>query len=58
MYDRNFTIIRILIETVEEILKYTSDLETDNDFENDSETFDASVMNFIVFRRKHIKTVC
>ncbi len=48
MYDKDYTIIRLMHETVEKIFKYTSDLKTAEDFENDTESFDAVIMNFIV----------
>jgi hypothetical protein len=35
-------------ETIEKIFKYTSDLKTAEDFEKDTESFDAVIMNFIV----------
>jgi uncharacterized protein with HEPN domain len=37
-----------MLETIDKILKYTSDLKNANDFENDTESFDATIMNFIV----------
>ena len=48
MYDKDYTIVRLMLETVEKIFKYTSDLKTTDDFENDTESFDAVMMNFIV----------
>ena len=48
MYDKDYTIVRMLIETIEKIFRYTEDLTTADDFENDTESFDASIMNFIV----------
>ncbi len=48
MYDKDYTILRLMHETVGKIFNYTSDLKTAVDFENDAESFDAVVMNFIV----------
>jgi uncharacterized protein with HEPN domain len=48
MYDKDYTIVRLMQETIEKIFKYTSDLRTAEEFENDSESFDAVIMNFIV----------
>ena len=48
MYDKDYPILRLMLETVDKISLYTSDLQTANDFENDIESFDAVIMNFIV----------
>ncbi|MEA2042242.1 MAG: hypothetical protein U9N85_06780 [Bacteroidota bacterium] len=48
MHNKDYTIVRLMLETVEKIFKYTSDLKTADDFENDTESFDAVMMNFIV----------
>ena len=48
MFDKNYTIVRMLLETIEKIFRYTNDLGSAEEFENDVESFDASVMNLIV----------
>ena len=53
-----------MIENIEKIFQYTNDLNNDIEFENDNESFDATLMNFIAlgesiskitddFRNKH-----
>ncbi len=48
MYDKDYTMVRLMLETIDKIFKYTSDLNTADEFENDTESFDAVIMNFIV----------
>jgi len=48
MYDKDYTIVRLMLETIDKIFKYTSDLKNADEFENDTESFDAVIMNFIV----------
>ncbi len=48
MYNKEYTIVRLLIETVDKIFKYTSDLKNADEFEYDCESFDATAMNFII----------
>jgi len=66
MYDKDYTIVRLMLEAVDKIFRYTSDLKTADEFENDTESFDAVIMNFIVlgesmskltdtFKDKHTK---
>ena len=53
-----------MLETIDKIMTYTADLSNCEDFERDVESFDATIMNFIVlgeivgklsenFREKH-----
>lgn len=48
MYDKDTGILLLMLETIGKILKYTGDLTNAEDFENDTESFDATIMNFIV----------
>jgi len=48
MFEKDFAIIHLMLETLEKIFAYTSDMKNDIDFENDKESFDATLMNFIV----------
>jgi uncharacterized protein with HEPN domain len=48
MYDKDHTIVRLMLEAIDKIFRYTSDLKSANEFENDTESFDAVIMNFIV----------
>jgi uncharacterized protein with HEPN domain len=41
-------IIRMMVETIGKIFQFTSDLQNAEEFENDVESFDATIMNFIV----------
>lgn len=65
MYSKDQTIILLMLETIEKIFQYTSDLKSAEEFEKDNESLDASLMNFIVlgesisklsddFRKKHL----
>ena len=45
---RDEAIILLMHEAIDKIFLYTSDMESVADFENDSESFDATIMNFIV----------
>ena len=47
MYSINRGIIKLMIESIEKIFQYTYDLNNANEFENDNESFDATLMNFI-----------
>ena len=47
MFEKDFHIVQLMLETIEKIFRYTSDLQNVDDFENDSESFDATTMNFI-----------
>lgn len=64
MYNKDFTIVRLMLETIDKIFRFTSDLNNEDEFENDVESFDATIMNFIAlcecvsklsddFRMKH-----
>ena len=48
MHDKDKPIILHMIEAIEKIMRFTSDLENAEAFEHDIESFDATVMNFIV----------
>lgn len=48
MHDRDRLLIRMMIENIDRVLLYTSDMETQEDLEKDVESFDATIMNFIV----------
>jgi uncharacterized protein with HEPN domain len=61
---KDLAIVSLMLETIEKIMTYTADLSNCNDFERDVESFDATIMNFIVlgeivgklsenFREKH-----
>jgi uncharacterized protein with HEPN domain len=47
MSEKDVTLIRLMLETIEKIFRYTSDLENSEEFEDDIESFDATIMNFI-----------
>jgi uncharacterized protein with HEPN domain len=48
MLDRDGAILQMMLETIEKIFLYTSDLKDNIAFEKDIESFDATIMNFIV----------
>ena len=49
MYDqRDRAIILVMIETMDKISQYTGDIANCEEFERDIESFDATIMNFIV----------
>jgi len=45
---RDEAIILLMHDAISKIFLYTSDLKSVDDFENDAESFDATIMNFIV----------
>jgi uncharacterized protein with HEPN domain len=47
MLNKDITIVSLMIETIEKIFRYTSDLKNADEFESDMESFDAKMMNFI-----------
>lgn len=47
MYSKDHAIILLMVETIDKIYKFTSDLNNEKEFENDIESFDATIMNFI-----------
>ena len=47
MYRKEDAIVLLMLETIDKILKYTSDLNNADEFEKDTESFDATIMNFI-----------
>ena len=48
MHSKDEIIIRMMGETIGKIFQFTSDLESAEAFEKDVESFDATIMNFIV----------
>lgn len=48
MYNKDRAILQLMLETVNKIFRFTSDLNNSDEFENDIESFDATIMNFIV----------
>jgi len=48
MLGKDEAILRLMSETIDKIMRYTSDLESADAFEKDVESFDATIMNFIV----------
>ncbi|MFO7922212.1 MAG: hypothetical protein R6U58_00795 [Bacteroidales bacterium] len=48
MYNKDLAYISLMLETLEKIFRYTSDLKNAIDFENDIKSFDATLMNFVV----------
>ena len=48
MHGRDEAIIKLMIDTIDKIIRYTSDLESPEAFEKDVKSLDASMMNFIV----------
>ncbi len=47
MYEININILKLMIESIDKIFRYTNDLSNADEFEQDSESFDATLMNFI-----------
>jgi len=48
MHSKDEAIIRMMAETIDKIFLFTSDLKSADAFEKDIESFDATIMNFIV----------
>ena len=48
MLGKDEAILRLMSNTIDKILRYTSDLTNADAFEADVESFDATIMNFIV----------
>ena len=48
MLERDTAIVQMMLETIGKIFLYTSDLNDHIAFERDVESFDATIMNFIV----------
>ena len=48
MHGKDEAILRLMSEIIDKILRYTSDLTNADAFEADVESFDATMMNFIV----------
>lgn len=48
MHNKDEAIIRMMTETIGKIILFTSDLKSSGEFEIDVESFDATIMNFIV----------
>jgi uncharacterized protein with HEPN domain len=47
MYDKDYILIRQLLQTVDRIIEYTKDFDNPDDFVADYKTFDATLMNFV-----------
>ena len=48
MHSKDEAIILMMAETIDKIFLFTSDLKSAEEFEKDIESFDATIMNFIV----------
>jgi uncharacterized protein with HEPN domain len=48
MLEKDDALVNLMLETIEKIRSFTSDLNTPEEFEKDVESFDATIMNFIV----------
>jgi len=48
MLNKDQYCLESIIEAIDRILEYTSNIETADDFNNDSRNFDATMMNFVV----------
>jgi len=48
MLEKDRALIRLMLETTEKIFQFTSDMDDSAAFEKDVESFDATIMNFIV----------
>ena len=48
MLEKDNAIVLLMLEAIDKIFRYTNDLNTEIEFENDIESFDATMMNFIV----------
>ncbi len=48
MLERDKAIIILMLETIDKVFLFTSDLKDEQAFEMDIESFDATMMNFIV----------
>ena len=48
MLSKDEAIVRMMVETISKIFLFTSDLKSAEAFEEDVESFDATIMNFIV----------
>ena len=47
MLKKDVAIVLLILESIDKICRYTSDLSTSAEFENDIKSFDATMMNFI-----------
>ena len=45
---KRHAIVHMMLETIEKIFLFTSDLEDDESFQKDIKSFDATIMNFII----------
>jgi uncharacterized protein with HEPN domain len=48
MLKKDEAIILLMLEAISKIIRFTSDLKDASEFERDVESFDATIMNFIV----------
>ena len=47
MSEKDYALLSLMLETIEKIFLFTSDLSGADEFEKDIESFDASFLNFI-----------
>lgn len=48
MFEKDWAIILLMLDTIDKIVLFTSELRNDQEFETDVKSFDATIMNFIV----------
>lgn len=48
MHNKDKSLILLMLETIDKIMLFTSDLSSAEEFEKDIKSFDATIMNFIV----------
>ena len=48
MLNKDEAIILLILDSIEKIFRFTSDLKDASEFEKDVESFDATIMNFII----------
>lgn len=48
MHDSNHLALLTILDSIEKIQRFSSDLTTWQDLKNDEETFDACLMNFVI----------
>jgi uncharacterized protein with HEPN domain len=47
MFEKDCALLSLMLETIEKIFLFTSDLSGTDEFEKDIESFDATILNFI-----------
>ncbi len=48
MHNKDEAIIHLMVETINKIMLFTSDISNVAEFEEDVRSFDATIMNFII----------